>query len=130
MTRIPDARVVTLDVEAACDLCVESWRLGHYTEHSLRAYDAAIVRRTLRSLGVALETMGLGVLDYAGRQYDPGMAPEVVEIRADPTLPPEVCIVEETIEPTVTLHGKVILPGQIAVKRAGVVPSDQTRAAE
>ena len=52
--------------------------------------------------------MGIEVVDFSGRPYDPGMVPEVVEVREDQGLPDGHAIIDETVAPTVTWRGQVI----------------------
>ena len=68
--------------------------------------------------------MEIEIVDFAGRIYDPGLVPEVVEVRLDETLPDGHAVIEETIAPTVTWRGQVIRPGQIVVKRSPLEPAE------
>jgi hypothetical protein len=65
-----------------------------------------------------------------GRPYDPGMVPEVVDVREDQGLPDGHAIIEETVAPTVTLRGQVIKAGQIIVKRSPVKPQGYIKVVE
>jgi hypothetical protein len=58
--------------------------------------------------------------------YDPGLVPEVIEVRQDATLPDGHSVIEETIAPTVTWRGQVVKPGQIIVKRSPLRPVETT----
>jgi hypothetical protein len=66
--------------------------------------------------------MGVEAVDLAGRRYDPGLAPDVIEVRRDDHLPQGSAMIDETITPTVTLHGRVVNPGQIAVRQSTEQP--------
>lgn len=61
---------------------------------------------------------GIEVVDFAGRTYDPGMVPEVVDVREDPEMPRGRLVIDETIAQTVTWRGQVVEPGQIIIKRS------------
>jgi len=74
--------------------------------------------------------MGIEVVDFSGRPYDPGMVPDVVEVREDQGLQDGYAIIEETIAPTVTWRGQVIEPGQIIVKRSSVRLQEHTKVVE
>jgi hypothetical protein len=65
--------------------------------------------------------MKIAIVDFVGRPYDAGMAPDVVdvvEVQEDPEFQEGRVIVEETISPTVTWHGQVVKAGQITVRRS------------
>ena len=62
--------------------------------------------------------MGIEVVDFVGRAYDPGIAPEVIEVLEDPDLVDGHAIIEETIVPTVIWRGLVVRPGQVIVRQA------------
>lgn len=76
----------------------------------------------VREITEILDEAGIGVLDLAGRSYDPGMVPEVLEVQIDPDLPEGSAVIDETVSPTVTWHGQVIEPGQIIVRQAPAKP--------
>src|ERR1700692_3583028 len=78
------------------------------------------LRHAARRIAKVLKESGIEVVDFAGRNYDPGMVPEVVEVREVPDLPDGSAVVEETIAPTVTWRGQVVRPGQIMLKRSSM----------
>ena len=78
------------------------------------------LRHAVRGITDALKGMAIEVIDFAGRNYDPGMVPEVVEVREGQGLSDGYAVIDETIEPTVTWRGIVIKAGQIIVKRAPI----------
>src|SRR5439155_625225 len=84
----------------------------------------------VRRITEILERMGIEVVDFAGRTYDPGMVPEVVEVREDQGLPNGHAVIDETIAPTVSWCGQVVKPGQIIVKRSPVQPQEYTEVVE
>ena len=76
----------------------------------------AVVRYAVRHLTATVGDLGLEVIDFVGQPYDAGMVPEVVEVREDCEAPDEA-VVEETVEPTITWRGQVVVPGRIVVRR-------------
>src|ERR1700686_3491038 len=121
---------VPLDTEGACALALDVWRLSLIAELLRDSNEGAGVRHAVRRITETLKGMGIDVVDFAGRPYDPGMVPEVVEVREDQGLPDGQAIIDETIAPTVTWRGQVIKTGQIIVKRSSVRPQEQTKVVE
>ncbi|MDP2605013.1 MAG: hypothetical protein Q8S00_20905 [Deltaproteobacteria bacterium] len=119
-----------MDADGACALSLECWRLSLIAELLRDNNEGAGLRHAVRRITETLKGMGIEVVDFAGRPYDPGMVPEVVEVREDQRLPDGHAVIEETIAPTVTWRGQVIKPGQIIVKRSPVRPQDHTKVFE
>jgi hypothetical protein len=103
-------------------LGTECWRLGKLA-HAADGATGAGLRYASRRLSEILRGTEVEVVDLAGRAYDPGMIPEVVEIRDDLDLPSGHSIVDETIAPTLTWRGTVISAGQIVVRRSTTTPT-------
>jgi hypothetical protein len=108
---------LSIAVKGACTLSLECWRLKGIAELVKEGTEASGLRHAIRCITDTLAEMGIEILDFAGRIYDPGMVPEVVDVREDPEMPRGTAIIEETIAPTVTWRGQVVEPGQIIVKR-------------
>src|ERR1017187_9553118 len=104
---------LAMDTDGACALCLECWRLSLIAEVLKDSNQGPGLRHAVRRITETLKGMGIEVVDFAGRPYDPGMVPEVIEVREDQGLPDGHAIVDETIAPTVTWRGQVIRPGQI-----------------
>jgi hypothetical protein len=119
-----------ISLEAACSLSLECWRLRRLAELLKDASAGSGLRHAVRRITEALHEMGIEVVDLAGRNYDPGMVPEVVEVREDQPLPDGRAVVAETIAPTVTWRGQVVSPGQIIVRRSAVGPHEATGVGE
>ena len=119
-----------LDTEGACALSLESWRLSRIAELLSDSNEGAGVRHAVRRITETLKGMGIEVVDFSGRPYDPGMVPEVVEVREDEGLPDGHAIIDETVAPTVTWRGQVIKAGQITVKRSPVKPQEYLKVVE
>ena len=119
-----------MNMDAACAISLECWRLSLITELLKDSNQGVGLRHAVRRITETLKGMGIDVVDFAGRPYDPGMVPEVVEVREDRGLPDGQAIIDETIVPTVTWRGQVIKPGQIIVKRSSVRPQEQTKVVE
>ena len=115
-----------MDTDGACALSLECWRLSLIAEVLRDSSEGAGLRHAVRRITETLKEMGIEVVDFAGRPYDPGMVPEVVEVREDQGLPEGHAIIDETIAPTVTWRGQVINPGQIIVKRSFGRPQEHT----
>jgi hypothetical protein len=107
---------VPITLERACIFALECWRLGRISVLLRDSAEGAGLRHAVRRINETLEAMGIQIVDFAGRAYDPGMVPEVVQVREEPGLPNGHAVVEETIAPTVTWRGQVIKNGQIIVK--------------
>jgi hypothetical protein len=121
---IPDE--LPLTVEGVCNISVECWRLGRIADLLTDSNEAVGLRHATRRITEELNAIGIRVLDFAGRSYNPGLVPVVVEVHEDDGLPDEHSIVAETISPTVTWRGQVIKPGQIIVKRSPLRPRECT----
>jgi hypothetical protein len=115
-----------MDTDGACALSLECWRLSLIAEVLRDSSEGAGLRHAVRRITETLKGMAIEVVDFAGRPYDPGMVPEVVEVREDQGLPEGHAIIDETIAPTVTWRGQVINPGQIIVKRSFGRPQEHT----
>jgi hypothetical protein len=115
-----------MDTDGACALSLECWRLNLIAEVLRDSSEGAGLRHAVRRITETLKGMDIEVVDFAGRPYDPGMVPEVVEVREDRGLPEGHLIIDETIAPTVTWRGQVIKPGQIIVKRSFGRPQEHT----
>jgi hypothetical protein len=103
-------------MEGVCALAMECWRLKRASEITRDASAKSIVRHAVRHLTEMLGGLGIEVIDFVGRPYDAGMVPEVVDVREDLELPAPA-VVEETVAPTITWRGQVVIPGRIVVKR-------------
>jgi hypothetical protein len=126
-TAIPSE--LTIATQAACALAVECWRLKLLSELTRDASARSVVRRAVRQLTETLEALSIEVIDFVGRPYDAGMVPEVVEVRDDLQLS-EQAIVEETVAPTITWRGQVVIPGRIIVRRSGTSSAESSRIRE
>lgn len=112
-------------LEGACTLSLECWRLRRLAEQVGDANAGLVLRHAIRRITEILEDMGIEVVDFVGRTYDPGMVSEVVEVREDQGLLDGEAIIAETITPTVIWRGQVVSSGQIIVKRS--TPQSQER---
>ena len=121
---IPDELPITL--EGACIISLECWRLSRLAESLKDSNEGVGLRHAARRIAETLNAMGIEIVDLAGRIYDPGLVPEVVEVRQDDGLSDGQAIIEETIAPTVTWRGQVVKTGQIIVKRSPLKPQEIT----
>ncbi len=123
---VPDE--VAISIEGACDISLEGWRLGQLAELQKDGSDGAGLRHAARRITETLNAIGIEIIDFTGRIYDPGLVPEVVEVHQDETLPDGHAFIEETIAPTVTWRGQVVRPGQVIVKRSALGPAETPEA--
>ena len=119
---VPDE--LAISTEGACDISLECWRLSQLAELEKASNNGPTLRYAARRITETLNAMGIEIVDLAGRVYDPGLAPEVVEVRQDESLPSGHAVIEETVAPTVTWRGQVVKPGQIIVKRSPLEPTE------
>src|SRR5260370_22600212 len=118
-------------LEGACTFALECWRLNRMAVLLKDRAEGAGLRYAVGRIGETLDVMGIQIVDFAGRAYDPGMVPEVVEIREGAGLPDDShAAVEETIAPTIIWRGQVIKNGQIIVKGRRGTSSEFTEARE
>jgi len=121
---------VPISLEGVCTLSLECWRLGRLAKDMVGNNAGSGLRHAVRCITDTLGKMGIEVVDFAGRIYDPGMVPRVVEVREDHSLPDGHAVVDETIMPTVTWRGQVISAGQIIVRSSAVRPHESGEGAE
>lgn len=119
-----------MPIEGARTFALECWRLARIAVLLKDSGEGAGLRHAVRRLNEALDAMEVQIIDFAGRVYDPGMVPEVLEVREEPGLPDSDAVVDETVAPTVTWRGQVITNGQIIVKRTPPGQRQLTEATE
>jgi hypothetical protein len=106
-----------MDTNGACVLALECWRLSLIAQLLKDGSQGAGLRHAVRRITETLKGIGIEVVDFSGRPYDPGMVPEVVEVREVQGLQDGQPIIDETVAPTVTWRGQVIKPGQLRRSR-------------
>ena len=121
---IPSELPIALD--GVCALSLECWRLKRLAEQVGDTSARLGLRHSVRRITDTLGKMDIEVLDFAGRTYDPGMVPEVVEVREDGALPDGCAVIDETIAPTVTWRGQVVSSGQVIVRRSAERPQESS----
>ena len=121
---------IPVAMEGACAISLECWRLKRIAESAKESNERSGLRHAVRRITETLEGMGFRVVAFSGRIYDPGMAPEVVEVREDATLPDGHTMIHETVAPTVTWQGQVVRPGQVILKRSPVRPQETAKVTE
>ena len=119
-----------MTMEGVCTLSFECWRLSRIADSLKHSSEGAGLRRAVRRISETLAAVGIEVADFTRQTYDPGMVPEVVEVREDQELPNGRAVIDETIAPTVIWRGQVIRPGQIIVKRSPTSSQESTEAVE
>ncbi len=112
-TLAPDE--VTISLEQACRMALACWRLQQALP-SLPEGQSVAVRYAVRSLAETLSSMGLEIIDLCGRAYDPGLAPDVVDVVHDEGAEHASALVAETVAPTIEFRGLVVRAGQVVVR--------------
>jgi hypothetical protein len=115
--QVSQPRVVPTSLDGVASIHSEIWRLEQLADALGDRAQAAAARRIARQLRASLCEVGIEIVDYAGRVYDPGMAPEVLDVRFVKSAESRADLVSETIEPTLIWHGQVLRRGQIVVQR-------------
>jgi hypothetical protein len=108
---------VTVSSVGVCALYSEIWRLEQLAEALVDRIQSASARRIARQIRAGLAEIDVEIVDYAGRPYDPGMVPEVLDVQLVDGTADVGDIVSETIEPTLVWGGQVLRRGQIVVRR-------------
>jgi hypothetical protein len=102
-------------------LSQECWRLQRIAVSPGAFNRNSACNRSFRAIAALLAEQGIQFEDYCGRQYDPGMAPEVLDAVEDLDMSPGAVRIDETVSPTVTWKGRVVIPGQIVVRQGPAV---------
>ncbi len=110
---LPQTFPVTLT--SLAELAVEWWRLGRWAGGAEESSPQA--RHVARRLGKFLGDLGVEVLDVTGREYEPGLAVEVLDAFEDAGLPAGSQVIDETVAPVVLFRGAVVRHGQVIVRR-------------
>lgn len=111
-------QTLEVSLSSLAELAVEWWRLERWaTGAGHDAPGSQHARHVARRLGKFLSEHGVGVLDLAGRAYEPGLAVEVLDAVEDATLPPGSQLVDETVAPVVLWRGAVVRHGQVVIRR-------------
>jgi hypothetical protein len=116
---------VTVSSEGVCALYSEIWRLEQLAAVLVDRIQSASARRIARQIRAGLADIDVEIVDYAGRPYDPGMVPEVLDVQVIDGAAEVGDMVSETIEPTLVWHGQVLRRGQIVVRRVVVSGGDR-----
>jgi hypothetical protein len=114
---LPLPTSVTVSSDGVCALYSEVWRLEQLAEVLVDRIQAASARRIARQIRAGLAEIDVEIIDYAGRPYDPGMVPEVLDVQLVDGAAGVGDVVSETIEPTLVWRGQVLRRGQIVVRR-------------
>src|SRR4051812_40632072 len=112
---------VSVSSDGVCALYSEIWRLEQLAELLVDRIQSASARRIARQIRAGLAEIDVEIVDYAGRPYDPGMVPEVLDVQLVDGVADVGDTVSETIEPTLVWRGQVLRRGQIVMRRV-VVP--------
>jgi len=125
---IPDE--LPISMEDVRILSQEYWRLNSLAALLKNSSEGVALRRIVRSLNGILSGLDIEVIDLTGSPYEPGMAPDVIDIREDRELADGLSIIDEYIAPTVAWRGRILIPGQIILRRSYVTTPDNSKVVE
>jgi hypothetical protein len=112
---------IEIPLTTILELSQECWRLQRIAASPDTHNRSAACNRSFRAIAALLAEQGIRFEDYCGRSYDPGMAPEVLDAFEDLDMSPGAARIDETVSPTVTWRGRVVIPGQIVIRQGPVV---------
>jgi hypothetical protein len=115
---IPSA--LEIPFSAILVLSQECWRLKRIAASPEKQREGPAFNYAIRQISALLAEQGIHILDYSGHAYDPGMAPEVLDVVEDPGMAPGSSRIDETLSATVTWKGLVVHQGQIVVRQAAM----------
>jgi hypothetical protein len=115
---IPSA--LEIPFAAILALSQECWRLKRIAASPDKQREGPALNYAIRQISTLLAEQGIKIEDYAGHAYDPGMAPEVLDVVEDPAMAPGSSRIDETLSATVTWKGPVVHQGQIVVRQAAM----------
>ncbi len=107
----------SIAAEQVIEVALACWRLERVADALEQRGQALAIRHAAGRIRSMLTSTGLEIVDLAGRVYDAGLAPEVVELQEDASLPAGSSVIAETISPTLMWDGKLARRGQVIVKR-------------
>ncbi|MCX7313738.1 MAG: hypothetical protein NTV56_18940 [Alphaproteobacteria bacterium] len=113
---VPD--LLPMSLENVCSISLECWRLERLGDRLKDTDEGVGIRHASRHIAEILRAIGVELVDFTGRNYDPGLVPEVVEMLEEAESSGGHLVIAETISPTMTLFGQVVKRGQIIVKRS------------
>jgi hypothetical protein len=113
---IPSA--LEIPFSAILTLSQECWRLKRIAASLDKQREGPAFNYAIRQISALLTEQGIHIEDYAGHAYDPGMAPEVLDVVEDPAMAPGSSRIDETLAATVTWKGLVVQQGQVVVRQA------------
>jgi hypothetical protein len=108
---------VEVGLSALVELAIDGWRLQRWALARGFEKDRVVARQAARTLTSFLDGLGFETCDLVGQPYDPGLAVDVVDSEEDAGAPAESVKIEVMLAPIVLRNGRLIRPGQVAVRR-------------
>ena len=108
---------VEVCLSALVELAIDGWRLQRWALARGFEKDRVVARQAARTLTSFLDGLGFETCDLVGQPYDPGLAVDVVDSEEDAGAPAESVKIEVMLAPIVLRNGRLIRPGQVAVRR-------------
>ena len=119
-----------MNTDGACAVSLECWRISLIAELLNDSNESPGLRHAVRRITETLKGMGIEVVDFAGRPYEPGMVPEVVEVREDQGLTEGHAVIHENYCADRGLARTGYKALTIIVKRSQARPKEHTKAVE
>ena len=119
---------LTVPIDDLSAIHIEIWRLEQLVAAASDSGQAGALRRICRKLQAAVSETGIETVDMVGRRYDPGMAPDVLDVEFDSGAVYDV--VAATVEPTLLLNGRVVNRGQIILRKPASLAPDAEEPAQ
>lgn len=110
---MPDETVELTNADLAT-VAVEVWRLSSLFPDDDRRSSSAAARYSIRKLAKVVADAACEYVDLTGREYDVGMAVEVLDTEG--LADQGVRVVKEMLSPVVLLRGKALAQGQVVLE--------------
>ncbi len=115
------ANDITVGFKLMTSFCIESWRmekrLKKLQEENPTLDLSAFFDQVQRIKDIFIRE-GIVVKDYLEEDYREGISLKVLHFEDDPTLPPGMARIVETVRPTIFYNDKVIFHGEVVVAKS------------
>jgi len=112
---------VNMGLKLITTFCIETWRLekrlNKLQEENLNLDLSTFFDQAQRLKDIFIRE-GIVIKDYTTGDYTEGISLKVLNYEEDPTLPPGVYKIVETVRPTIFYKDKVIFHGEVVVAKS------------